>query len=102
MRQRGRSAEQNQGAAMKIHFRETRFDEVRDVVLRHAFFKGCKCGAKHVKGGVASQTHEFQFVRGLVPAASNRYRVGGSVFKSGCGIAQMIEKCEAGGIFNSN
>src|SRR6267154_2087394 len=87
---------------MQIHFRETRFDEVRNVLLRHAFFKGGKCGAKHVKGGVASQTHEFQFVRGLVPAASNRYRVGGSVFKSGCGIAQMIEKCEAGGFFNSN
>src|SRR6267378_7601831 len=102
MRQRGRGAEQNQGTAMQIHFRETRFDEVRDVLLRHAFFKGGKCGAKYVKGGVASQTHEFQFVRGLVRAASNRYRVGGSIFKSRSGIAEVVEKCEAGGFFDPN
>src|SRR5258705_1354880 len=102
MRQRGRGAEQNQGAAMQIHFRETRFDEVRDVLLRHAFFKGGKCGAEDIEGGVASQTHEFQFVRGLVPAASNRYRVGGSIFKSRSGIAEVVEKCEAGGFFDPN
>src|SRR6267378_5797330 len=102
MRQRGRGPEQNERAAMQIHFREARFDEVRDILLRHAFSKGREGGAEHVKGGVASKAHQFEFVRGFVRAASNRYRIGRDVFKSGRGIAQMIEECEAARLFNPN
>src|SRR5260370_17047272 len=102
MRQRGRGAEKNQRAAMKTHFRETRFDEVRDVLLRHAFFKGGKCGAEDIEGGAASEAHQLQFMRGFVRTASDGDRVAGAAFKSRTAISQMIEKCEAGGFFNPN
>jgi len=39
VRQRSRCADQHQGAALQVHFREAFFDPTTDVVLRHALFQ---------------------------------------------------------------
>jgi len=39
-------------------------------------------------------------MRGFVRAAGNRDRISRGVLKCGSRIAQMIEKCEAGGFFD--
>jgi len=41
-------------------------------------------------------------MRGFVRAAGNRDRISRGVLKCGSRIAQMIEKCEAGGFFDPN
>src|SRR5258708_2266955 len=102
MRQRGRSAEQNQRAAVQIHLCEASFDEVCDVVLRHAFLEGSERRAKNIEGGFASQAHQLKLMRGLVSAASDRDGIGGGVFEPGRGVAKMIEKSEPRGFVDAN
>src|SRR5260370_39132561 len=87
---------------MQIRFRATGFDEVRNVVLRHAFLEGSEGGAEDVEGGFASEAHELELVRGFASAASDGDGVGRGIFEAGRGVAQMIEKCEAGGFFDAD
>src|ERR1700722_8317906 len=102
MRQRRRRAEKHECAAVQIHFREARFDEVPDVVLRHSFLEGRERGAEDIEGSVTRKAHEFKFVRGFVNAAGHRYGIGGCEFKTRRGVAKMVEKGEAGGLLDAD
>src|SRR5258707_13821068 len=87
---------------MQIHFCETGFDEVRNVVLRHAFLEGSEGGTENVEGSFASEAHELELVHGFVSPAGDGDGISGGIFEAGRGVAQMIEKCEAGGLFDAD
>jgi len=77
---------------VQIHFCETGFDEVRNVVLRHAFLEGSEGGAEDVEGGFASEAHELELVHGFVSPAGDGDGISGGILEAGRGVAQMIEK----------
>src|ERR1700682_3194978 len=87
---------------MQIHLCESGFDEVCNIILRHALFEGCERGAEDIEGGFASETHQFKLMRGFVSTAGDGDGIGGGVFEPWRGLAQMIEKGEAGGLLDAD
>ena len=102
VRQRGRSPQQDKRASVQAHFRKATSHQLADVLLRHAFFDRRKDGAKNVERGFAGQPHELQFVRRLAAAASDGHRIGGNIFESRCGRAQMLEERKRDGFFHAD
>src|ERR1700738_4920936 len=73
-----------------------------DVFLGHTFLQRSERGAEHFESRFASKSHEFEFVRGLVPAARNGDGIGGHIIESRSGLAEMIEESEASGFFHAD
>src|SRR5450755_4318842 len=70
-----------------------------DVLLGHAFLQRGEDGAEDVEGSVASQAHQFEFVRRLAGAASDGDGIGRDVLKRRGGLPEVVEEREAGGFF---
>ncbi len=101
VRQSRGGTEQNQRAPAQAHFRKAGFYEMSDVVLRHAFAQSSKDRFIDFERSLASEAHQFEFVRRFAAAAGNRDGIGGNIFKSGSGRAQMIGVSEIGRLFDT-